>query len=301
LAGKAFAATPSSAVSRLIGNAVRKAPAAVAPEEPRAATPSEDELWNVATDMANAESESPAPPAATTSAVPLPVAVPLAAAPLASESAQFSPHSHQDDEDGIPPRWPDVASSSASPPASKAQADVPSENETAQPNAISESARRILAATQLSVKTERQPEQEPEPEAEPEPSPPVPAQTDLLSALGFQAPVPQFAPAPVSASASAPQVFSATPRREHAPGTLIANVFTGLGGKPFVRGIGPGLSEDIGVPMDPVAIGRWQWVSPDPDLPSTVTIWKNDIHRALGDPIVIPSGESVEASPEFPF
>jgi hypothetical protein len=178
---------------------------------------------------------------------------------------------------------------------------VPSENKTAQPNLISESARRILAATQLSVETvpapapkpALEPIPEPEPEEEPDPTPPVPAQTDLLSALGFQAP----APAPVPA----PQVSSSAPRREHAPGTLIANVFTGLGGKPLGRGIGPGLREDIGVPMAPVAIGRWQWVSPDPDQPATVTIWKNDIHRALGNPVVIPSGESAEISPEFPF
>jgi hypothetical protein len=279
LAGKAFTATPSSAVSRLIGNAVRKAPATVAPEELRPTTPSEDELWNVATDMANAESESPAPSAP-----------PAAAAPVVSASFSLS-RPNQDNEEDIPLRWPESSLFPPSQSAPETQVNVSQENEVSQPKPISESARRILAATQLSVRTEPTPVPEPEPEEEPDPSPPPPAQTDLLSALGFQTPAP------------APQVAQPAPRREHAhaPGVLIANVFTGLGGKPFVRGIGPGLSEDIGVPMEPIAIGRWQWVSPDPDQPATVTIWKNDIHRAIGDPVVIPPGESVEASPEFPL
>ena len=45
---------------------------------------------------------------------------------------------------------------------------------------------------------------------------------------------------------------------------LIVNLMIGIGNKPFVRGTGPGLSQDKGVPMSFLGIGRWQWISPDP-------------------------------------
>ena len=263
LAGKAFNATPSSAVSRIIGNAVRKAPAPN-PAEARGSTPVEDDVWNVATDMANAESE---PAASVESATAT-----KTSGPSRDPQSDFAPQTQSDSENDLRTEAGDEADLEAVP----------------QLNLVSESARRLLAATvplpapqstpKPETKTAPAPDSEEPEEDEPGSVPPVPAQTDLLGVFGLQ---------------------SLAPRHER-PGTLIANVFTGLGGKPFVRGIGPGLSEDIGVPMEPVAIGRWQWVSPEPDRPAIVTIWKNDIHRALGAPIKVPPGQSVEASPEFP-
>ncbi|MGA0030158.1 MAG: hypothetical protein ACO3IG_09405, partial [Opitutales bacterium] len=90
------------------------------------------------------------------------------------------------------------------------------------------------------------------------------------------------------ASADAPESASA------AGGTaLIVNLMIGIGNKPFVRGTGPGLSRDKGVPMSFLGIGRWQWVSPDPEAPATVEVWKND-QSPMGEALHLPGGEPVE-------
>ena len=67
----------------------------------------------------------------------------------------------------------------------------------------------------------------------------------------------------------------------------------GIGNKPFVRGTGPGLSPDKGVPMSFLGIGRWQWISPDPEAPATVEVWKND-QSPMGEPLHISGGEPLE-------
>ena len=74
---------------------------------------------------------------------------------------------------------------------------------------------------------------------------------------------------------------------------LVINLMIGIGNKPFVRGSGPGLSADHGIPMNFLGIGRWQWISPQPDAPATVEVWKND-QSPLGEPIHLSGGETVE-------
>jgi hypothetical protein len=91
------------------------------------------------------------------------------------------------------------------------------------------------------------------------------------------------------APAAAPEPTSAG-----ASGTaLIVNLMIGIGNKPFVRGTGPGLSQDKGVPMSFLGIGRWQWISPDPEAPATVEVWKND-QSPMGEPLHISGGEPLE-------
>jgi hypothetical protein len=90
---------------------------------------------------------------------------------------------------------------------------------------------------------------------------------------------------------AAPAADEAAPS---ATGTaLIVNLMIGIGNKPFVRGTGPGLSRDKGVPMSFLGIGRWQWVSPDPEAPATVEVWKND-QSPMGEALHLPGGEPVE-------
>jgi hypothetical protein len=105
-----------------------------------------------------------------------------------------------------------------------------------------------------------------------------------------------------SEEAAEPEIPSAPSSPEAAPsatgsaqpGTaLIVNLMIGIGNKPFVRGIGPGLSPDKGVPMQFLGIGRWQWISPDPEAPATVEVWKND-QSPLGEPLHISGGEPLE-------
>jgi len=93
----------------------------------------------------------------------------------------------------------------------------------------------------------------------------------------------------VAPAASAPE-----PAAGGATGTaLIVNLMIGIGNKPFVRGTGPGLSQDKGVPMSFLGIGRWQWISPDPEAPATVEVWKND-QSPMGEPLHISGGEPLE-------
>jgi hypothetical protein len=75
--------------------------------------------------------------------------------------------------------------------------------------------------------------------------------------------------------------------------SLTINLMIGIGNKPYVRGTGPGLSRDKGQLMAFLGIGRWQWVSPEPDAPATVEIWKND-QTPLGEPLHLSGGEPVE-------
>ncbi|MEY4032894.1 MAG: hypothetical protein RL492_88 [Verrucomicrobiota bacterium] len=74
---------------------------------------------------------------------------------------------------------------------------------------------------------------------------------------------------------------------------LTINLMIGIGNKPYVRGTGPGLSPDKGQLMTFLGIGRWQWISPEPDAPATVEIWKND-QTPLGEPLHLSGGEPVE-------
>lgn len=90
------------------------------------------------------------------------------------------------------------------------------------------------------------------------------------------------------------------PRRPGRQDTaLIAHVMIGIGNKPYLRGFGPGLSSDKGVPMEYVDVGRWQWISPESGSPLNVTLWKNDEIPADGDPVSVPSGMTLEIHPAF--
>ena len=90
-------------------------------------------------------------------------------------------------------------------------------------------------------------------------------------------------------------VESASPASAPAGGgtSLTINLMIGIGNKPYVRGTGPGLSQDSGQLMTFLGIGRWQWVSPEPDAPATVEIWKND-QTPMGEPLHLSGGEPVE-------
>ena len=77
--------------------------------------------------------------------------------------------------------------------------------------------------------------------------------------------------------------------------SLTINLMIGIGNKPYVRGTGPGLSKDKGTPMTFLGIGRWQWISPDPEAPATIEVWKND-QTPLGEPLHLSGGELVEVN-----
>lgn len=82
--------------------------------------------------------------------------------------------------------------------------------------------------------------------------------------------------------------------------TLVAQVLIGIGNKPYVRGIGPGLSLEKGVPMQFVEIGKWEWVSPNGHEPVSIQIYKNDeVPSTIGE-ITIEPGQRRAVTPTFP-
>ena len=81
---------------------------------------------------------------------------------------------------------------------------------------------------------------------------------------------------------------------------IIAKVDVGWGNSLYLRGIGGGLSWDVGVLMDNAKKDEWTWSVPASDGPITFKFVRNDLHWALGpDHIAIP-GETAIIVPQFP-
>ena len=57
---------------------------------------------------------------------------------------------------------------------------------------------------------------------------------------------------------------------------LIATAYIGIGQKLYLRGDGPGLSWEKGVPLQFVSIGKWLWETPAATTPFTTKLFKND-------------------------
>ncbi len=81
--------------------------------------------------------------------------------------------------------------------------------------------------------------------------------------------------------------------------TLVATAYIGIGNKLYVRGDGPGLSWDQGVPMQFLAIGKWGWTSPEGAEPITCRIYRNDETPMLDENIVLEPGAKAEVTPRF--
>ncbi|MBK8479324.1 MAG: hypothetical protein IPL39_24505 [Opitutaceae bacterium] len=80
---------------------------------------------------------------------------------------------------------------------------------------------------------------------------------------------------------------------------LLVTAYIGIGNKVFIRGDGPGLSRDKGIPMEFVSIGKWSWETSDAVDPVTIQLFKNDDLPAQGEPLSLPPGHHLEATPVF--
>lgn len=81
---------------------------------------------------------------------------------------------------------------------------------------------------------------------------------------------------------------------------LLVTAYIGIGNKLFLRGDGPGLSRDKGVPLQFVSIGKWRWETNDAVAPIRGRLYKNDELEcsALGEFSVEP-GHQKEVSATF--
>ncbi len=57
---------------------------------------------------------------------------------------------------------------------------------------------------------------------------------------------------------------------------LIVTAYIGIGNRLFIRGAGPGLSWEKGVPLQFVSIGKWRWETDDAVAPVQFKLYKND-------------------------
>lgn len=120
---------------------------------------------------------------------------------------------------------------------------------------------------------------------------------------------PKSAPAPVPASAVTPEVVTklvasvaGTPRAVSAKPvttTIIAVLDVGFGNTLFIRGQGPGLSWDQGIPMTCVAPNEWQIALPESPRGYVFKVLVNDVNWSLGSDFFVESGGTVTITPEF--
>jgi hypothetical protein len=101
-------------------------------------------------------------------------------------------------------------------------------------------------------------------------------------------------------------VYDAEPATHSAPAKttdgltrLLVTAYIGIGNKVFVRGEGPGLSWEKGIPMEFVSIGKWSWETTDAAEPLKIQLYKNDDLAAQGEAMTLPSGHQIEATPVF--
>ena len=98
-----------------------------------------------------------------------------------------------------------------------------------------------------------------------------------------------------------PEIEQDNIRAKPASGTtsVIANVMIGIGNKPFLRGEGPGLSWDEGVPMNFIEIGKWSWSPPRKNASLTVQLYRNDEDPDQNGKIEVKAGDKIEINPDF--
>lgn len=91
-------------------------------------------------------------------------------------------------------------------------------------------------------------------------------------------PAGEFDQAPQGEAAQAPALSADGATR------LLVTAYIGIGNRLFIRGDGPGLSWDEGVPLQFVSIGKWRWETAEATSPIHFKLLKND-----RDPCASPS------------
>jgi hypothetical protein len=170
---------------------------------------------------------------------------------------------------------------------------------------------KVTPATEPAQAPEIPPAAEPLAAAEPvvaeaakpkKPRPPrKPKPEEILAAMsgGPTAPEPEAAAAPPSTedvpAVSAPEAASSSDGATR----LLATAYIGIGNKLYIRGDGPGLSWDKGVPMQFVSIGKWGWSTHEAAAPVSVKLYKNDETAALSGGLTIEPGRHTEITALF--
>jgi len=81
--------------------------------------------------------------------------------------------------------------------------------------------------------------------------------------------------------------------------TVVATAFIGAGNKLFLRGDGPGLNWEEGVPMNFVEIGKWSWTTAEAKGPVQLQIFKNDEEADKAGVLTLEPGQTLSVRPDF--
>ena len=128
------------------------------------------------------------------------------------------------------------------------------------------------------------PEAAPQKRAPRKPAPAAPAGQDLVLEA---APAPDPDSSPASPEVSEPAISADGATR------LVVTAYIGIGNRLFIRGSGPGLSWDRGMPLTFVSIGKWRWETNDASAAVKFRLYKNDEIecKALGERSVEPGAQ----------
>jgi hypothetical protein len=81
--------------------------------------------------------------------------------------------------------------------------------------------------------------------------------------------------------------------------TVVATAFIGAGNKLFLRGEGPGLSWEKGVPMQFLEIGKWSWSLNEANGPVQIQLFLNDEEADKGGVLTLAPGQRLDVRPDF--
>jgi hypothetical protein len=261
------------------------------------------------------------PPDAT---VPAPVANDAGEAPVPSPRKPRRPRReaapHPAPEEPTPPASAELSAVSAASPSAAAP-----EPDSAVPVATPDVAAEPAPVTPEPPPPSPAPEIEPV-AATPAPEPAAPGERppEVVTAVNAEAPPPaESLPEPAAAAPEAPAPAPA-PRKRPArrvepepqptldfgfedsppasPGTvertltsdgatrLLVTAYIGIGNRLFIRGDGPGLSWERGVPLQFISIGKWRWETGEASGPIRFRVYKNDELEcsALGEQVLDP-------------
>jgi hypothetical protein len=101
------------------------------------------------------------------------------------------------------------------------------------------------------------------------------AEEPALALDGVDAPAPEFSPVAPEDAAAAVSIAADGATR------LLVTAYIGIGNRLFIRGEGPGLSWDEGVPLQFVSIGKWRWETNEASAPIQFKLYKNDQNECL--------------------
>ena len=123
---------------------------------------------------------------------------------------------------------------------------------------------------------------------------------DEIPAPAFQLePTPPHPEPPQALSVSNGETQNSEPAASPDGATrLLVTAYIGIGNRLFIRGQGPGLSWEKGVPLQFVSIGKWRWETTEATAPIAYKLYKNDGLEcsALGEQTLTPGNQQEVAA-----